>query len=74
MTYTNNPVRDWSGLTAGNRVIISEPDRASYSARMEIKTADSAVLWVIDDGGQGRAFDHREGVEVAIVPEPAVIG
>lgn len=74
MTCDSNPVQDWAGLTAGNQVTVTEPGRGSFPARVETKTADSAVVWVIGDGGQRRAFDHREGVKVAVLPEPAVIG
>jgi hypothetical protein len=74
MTYDSTPVQDWSGLTAGNEVTVTEPGRGSFSARVETKTADSAVVWVIGYGGQRRAFDHREDVKVVVLPEPAVIG
>ncbi|WP_309108645.1 hypothetical protein [Arthrobacter sp.] len=43
---------------------VTEPGRGSYSARVDTKTEDSAVVWGIDDNGQRRAFDHREGVRI----------
>ena len=68
----NNIPQEWSGLTVGEPVTVTEPGRGKYSARLDIKTEDSAVVWVIDDNGQRRAFDHREGVRIAHAPEVAV--
>lgn len=70
----NGPVQEWSGLTAGDKVVITEPGRDPYLGRLETKTADSAVVWVVDGGGQRRAFDHREGVRIAIIPVPVDAG
>lgn len=64
MTFKNIP-QVWSGLSSGEPVTVTELGRGSYSARVDTKTEDSAVVWVIDDNGQRRAFDHREGVRIA---------
>ncbi|MHC6592873.1 hypothetical protein OUO20_05635 [Arthrobacter sp. FX8] len=66
--YQDRLVRDWSGLSPEDKVVVTEPGRQGYPATIDTKTADSAVVWVIDDGGQRRAFDHREGVELAAFP------
>jgi hypothetical protein len=62
----DNRVQDWSELAEGVKVAITEPNNDSYSAIVDTKTADSAVVWIIDDWGQRRAFDHREGIEFAV--------
>lgn len=64
----NRRVRDWSALSSEDKVVVTEPGRHGYPATIDAKTADSAVVWVIDEGGQRRAFDHREGVELAALP------
>lgn len=61
-------MREWSALSPEDKVIVTEPGRQGYTATIDTKTADSAVVWVIDDGGQRRAFDHREGVELFALP------
>lgn len=71
MAFTYIP-QVWSGLTSGQAVTVTEPGRDAYSARLDTKTEDSAVVWVIDDNGQRRAFDHREGVKIARAPEATV--
>jgi hypothetical protein len=68
----NNIPQVWSGLTSGEPVSVTEPGRGAYSARVDTKTEDSAVVWVIDDKGQRRAFDHREGVRIVRAPEATV--
>ncbi len=37
----------------------------SYHGRVEVKTADSNILWVIGSGGLGRAmYGHTDGVQI----------
>ncbi|MDP9696767.1 UNVERIFIED_ORG: hypothetical protein J2X79_004350 [Arthrobacter globiformis] len=66
--YQDSRVRDWSALSVGDRVVVTEPGRQGFQATVDTKTADSAVVWVVDDGGQRRAFDHREGVDLVALP------
>lgn len=61
----DNDPQVWSGLTSGDAVKVAEPGRDPYPARVDMKTGNSDVVWVIDDSGQRRAFDHREGVRIA---------
>lgn len=71
MPYKNIP-QVWSGLSSGEPVTVTEPGRGAFSARVDTKTENSAVVWVIDDNGQRRAFDHREGVRIACAPDATV--
>ena len=64
---SNNIPQVWSGLTSAEPV--TESGREAYSARVATKTEDSAVVWVIDNNGQRRAFDHGEGVRIAVLVE-----
>lgn len=68
-TNQRSDIRDWSDLDPDDRVAVTEPGRQSYPATIDTKTADSAVVWVIDGGGQRRAFDNREGVELIALPK-----
>ena len=70
MASEDHSVQDWSALAEGTKVAISEPSNASYPAMVDTKTEDSSVVWVIDSWGQRRAFDHREGIKLDILPDP----
>lgn len=72
--YQDPRVRDWSALSVGDRVVVTEPGRPGCRATVDTKTADSTVVWVVDDGGQRRAFDHREGIDLVALPELATTG
>lgn len=72
--YQDRRVRDWSALVVGDKVVVTEPGSQGFPATIDTKTADSAVVWVIDVGGQRRAFDHREGVDLVALPEFAAAG
>ena len=60
-------VQDWTALDIDVQVTIAEPGRSPYTAKVESKTADSSVIWIVDNDGYRRAFDHREGVEAVAV-------
>lgn len=62
-------LQDWTQLTVGGAVVISERGRAGYPATIDTKTNDSTVVWVVDGSGQRRAFDCREDVVLNVVPE-----
>jgi hypothetical protein len=72
--YQDRRVQDWSALSVGDKVVVTEPGHQGFPATIDTKTDDSAVVWVIDDGGQRRAFDHREGVDLEALPEFATAG
>ena len=74
MASENLSVQDWSELAEGTKVAITEHRNTSYPAMVDTKTEDSSVVWVIDGWGHRRAFDHREGIKLDILPDPNAAG
>ncbi|MEO5314662.1 hypothetical protein PV772_11175 [Pseudarthrobacter sp. CC12] len=60
--------QNWSALTAGQSVVITESSALQYSGTVDELTEDKTVLWIIA-GTSRRAFDYREGV-VVVPAEP----
>ncbi|WP_353713550.1 hypothetical protein [Arthrobacter sp. K5] len=55
--------QNWSGLSAGQHVTVTEPVGEPYQAVIDVKTDDSGVVWVETERMHvRRAFDYREGV------------
>ena len=65
-------VQDWTSLRDGDKVTITYRNGRQHLARVETKMADSSVLWIFDDFGQRRAFDHRDDVEVVHTAEDSL--
>lgn len=42
-SYQDRRVRDWSGLSPEDKVVVTEPGRQGYAATIDTKTADRAV-------------------------------
>jgi hypothetical protein len=67
---TKTHVQDWTGLTAGDNVQVFDPRMGPYLATVDTKTDDSSVLWIHrPGGGDRRAFDAREGIEITLAPK-----
>lgn len=62
-------IQDWTLLAANDPVEVVEENGRRYPAVVDMKTADSAVIWVIDGSGSRRAFDCREGVGLTSSPK-----
>ena len=49
---------DFISVVPGDAVTVSAPGRLHLSGVVEDKAADDSVLWVREDGGQGRHMVH----------------
>ncbi|APX00422.1 MULTISPECIES: hypothetical protein [unclassified Arthrobacter] len=65
--------QDWTLLAANDPVEVVESNGRRYPAVVDTKTADSTVVWVIDESGSRRAFDYREDVGLNVLVEGALI-
>lgn len=58
--------QNWSGLSAGQHVTVTEQTGESYPAVIEEMTQNKDVLWVLTKSAHLRlAFDYREGVIIS---------
>lgn len=64
MTQQAHMAQDWASLTSGDPVMVKELNGRKYPAQVDIKTADSTILWVFDDFGHRRAFEHCDGTAI----------
>ncbi|MFE4833526.1 hypothetical protein ACFRAU_02460 [Arthrobacter sp. NPDC056691] len=63
------PAEDWEAITVGATVEVTLPAGHSYTGRVDSKTPDSDLVWVIDSGGQGRQmYGNRDGVRLRPAP------
>jgi hypothetical protein len=59
------PAQDWSGIAVGSAVDVILPEGAAYRARVDAKTPDSGIVWVVSLGGTGRQMHgNRDGVRL----------
>lgn len=59
--------QDWSALSVGSAVEVIPPVGPSYRGRVDAKTPDSEIIWVVGLGGSGRRMvGNREGVRLSI--------
>jgi hypothetical protein len=59
------PVANWATLSAADEVEILRNGRAVASGRVDMRAPDGSVIWLIQDGGRGRAlFLQSDGVMV----------
>ena len=55
------PIANWATLSPGDKVEIHRQGRVA-SGRIDRRAPDGSVIWIIQDGGQGRAlFLHGDG-------------
>lgn len=63
--------QDWSELNRHDEVAVTEPGGRKYLASVDVKTADSHVVWVVETEGTRKAFDYRQGTTLVLVtPRP----
>lgn len=67
-----HPVQDWSAIAVGSAVEVLLPKGAGYWGRVDAKTADSAIVWVVGGGGTGRQM-HCNSEGVRLRPEAGEI-
>jgi hypothetical protein len=59
------PVANWATLSIAAEVEIHRQGRPIASGRIDMRAPDGSVIWLIQDGGQGRAlFLQSDGVSV----------
>ena len=59
------PAEDWKPIEVGATVEVTLPAGYSYTGRIDSKTRDSGLVWVIDSAGQGRQmYGNRDGVRL----------
>ncbi len=55
---------DWSSIEVGSTVEVISA-HGSYVGRVDTKTPDSAIVWVVSATGQGRnMYGHRDGIRL----------
>jgi hypothetical protein len=59
------PAEDWEAIKVGAAVEVTLPAGHSYTGRVDSKTPDSGLVWVISSAGQGRQmYGNRDGVRL----------
>ena len=59
------PAQDWSAIAVGSAVEVILPEGPAYRGRVDAKTPDSGIVWVVSLGGTGRQMHgDRDGVRL----------
>jgi hypothetical protein len=59
------PAQDWSAIAVGSAVEVILPEGPPYRGRVDAKTPDSGIVWVVSLGGTGRQMHgNRDGVRL----------
>ena len=59
------PAEDWKAISVGSAVEVGLTDGHSYVGRIDAKTPDSAVVWVVSSAGLGRQmYGNSDGVRL----------
>jgi hypothetical protein len=59
------PAEDWAVIDVGATVEVTLPAGHSYTGRVDSKTRDSGLVWIISSAGQGRQmYGNRDGVRL----------
>lgn len=58
------PTQDWSAIAVGAAVEVIPPVGPSYGGRIDAKTPDSEIVWVVSDGTGRQMHGNREGVRL----------
>lgn len=62
---TPGPIANWSTLARTDEVEIHSHGRVIATGRIDMLAIDGSMLWLQQDGGQGRAlFLHNDGLRV----------
>jgi hypothetical protein len=57
--------QDWSGIAVGSAVEVILPEGPAYRGRVDAKTPDSAIVWVVSLDGTGRQMHGNcEGISL----------
>ncbi|MFE4229463.1 hypothetical protein ACFRJ8_16445 [Arthrobacter sp. NPDC056886] len=77
MTLQNNRpsgrATDWDVVEIGDAVHLRRGGRLEHAGRVDNRTADGAVVWVVSEGGFRKLFHVTDGFEL-IVADPEGAG
>jgi hypothetical protein len=60
-----SPAEDWNAISVGSAVEVSQTGGHSYVGRVDAKTPDSGIVWVVSFTGLGRQmYGSRDGVRL----------
>ena len=76
MTLQNNRpssrATDWDDVEIGDAVHLRRAGRLEHAGRVENRTVDGAVVWVVSTGGDRKLFHVADGFELSVAdPEGA---
>jgi len=61
----DHPARDWSAILVGSTVSVTPPAGLPYLGRVDAKTPDSGIVWVLSLEGSGRQMiGNTDGVSL----------
>ena len=64
-----HPAQDWAAIDVGATVHVIPPAGLPYLGRVDAKTPDSGIVWVLSLKGSGRELHgNRDGVVLHSVP------
>jgi hypothetical protein len=62
-TGQDHPAQNWSDIAVGATVSVTPPAGAPYLGRVDAKTPDAGIVWVVSLEGSGRQMlGNRDGV------------
>ena len=56
----------WDDVEIGDAVHLRRGGRLEYAGRVDNRTADGAVVWVLSDGGRRQLFHVGDGFELSV--------
>ena len=63
---------DWDDVEIGDAVHLRRSGRLEHAGRVDNRTADGAVVWVVSKGGHRKLFHVADGFELSVAdPEGA---
>jgi hypothetical protein len=65
----DHPAQDWSAIEVGTTVHVIPTEGLPQLGRVDAKTPDSAIVWVLNLEGSGRQMHgNRDGIRLRSVP------
>lgn len=52
-------VGNWTVLEPGDKVLLYREGTATASGRVDVRSPNGSVFWIVQEGGQGRAMIHK---------------
>jgi L-ascorbate metabolism protein UlaG (beta-lactamase superfamily) len=63
---------DWDDVEIGDAVQLSRGGRLEHAGRVDNRTADGAVVWVVSTGGHRKLFHVADGFELTVADPEGV--